>query len=286
MLLALCVVLAIAVAGCGKKEKKAVAGTKPGAWYVALGDSGTSGPGITPVADAGCVRSAVNYPHLLAKKLDVPSFTDVSCGGAKTQNVLTKPQTNKGGEHPLQLAAVGKSTRLVTIGIGLNDYGLSYLLLYQCLETGGKTNKGCQTYLDAPDANFAPYLDRIGDNVTAVVKAVRTKAPKARVVLIGYPRYLPDTGSCPALVPMPEKALERARTVLADVTARYRRIAAETGALFADTYDASTGHDVCSADPWVHGIDGSATDGAQLHPYPAYHRAVADLVADLLEKKQ
>lgn len=279
-LVLLCVALAVTAAGCGRN--KDVVRPKAGSWYVAIGDSGTSGAGIAPVADEGCVRSTINYPSLLAKQLKVPSFTDVSCGGAKTANVLTKPQENKFGKHALQIDAVGPTTRLVTIGIGLNDFGLSYLLLYQCLEPAGEISKGCKTYLKAPEAGFEPYLDKLDANVTAVIEAVRKRAPKARVVLVGYPRYLPDTGSCPDRVPMPAEALDRARTVLADVSERYRKVAAATGALYADTYAASTGHDVCSADPWVHGIQGSRTDGAQLHPYPAYHRAVADLIAALL----
>lgn len=277
--LGICLVLAVAITGCGKKRDAA---PKPGAWYVAIGDSGTSGAGIAPVADESCKRSKIDYPSLLAKKLDVPSFTDVSCGGAKTQNVLAKKQKNKLGEHALQIDAVASSTRLVTIGIGLNDFGLSYVLLYQCVEYKGEISDACQKYLDTPEAGFDPFLDGIAKNVTAVIKAVQKQAPKAKIVLVDYPRYAPDSGGCDDRVPMPAEAMDRARTVLAEVSAEYRKVAEKTGALFADMYDASAGHDVCSSDPWVHGIQGSATEGAVLHPYPAYHQAVADRIAALL----
>lgn len=278
LLVWLCLGLALAVAGCGPAKEH---GPETGAWYVAIGDSGTSGAGIGPVADAGCARSKRDYPALLAAELHVPSFADVSCGGASTENLLTRKQTVKTGERPLQIAAVGSRTRLVTVGIGLNDFGLSYALLYQCIALG-KISDACQKYLDTPATGFAPFIAEISKNVQAVVEAVQRRAPKARVVLVDYPRYAPDSGSCADRMPMPAAAVERARTVLAEVSAAYRKIAEKTGALFAGMYQASEGHDVCSSHPWVHGFRDGTPNGAALHPYPAYHRAVADRIAALL----
>lgn len=273
------------VAGCGKERVEA----QQDAQYVAIGDSGTSGAGIAPVADEGCARSTRNYPSLLAVKLG-DTLADVSCGGAKT-DALTGIQTTKsdGKERAPQLDALSTHTKLVTVGIGLNDSDLAYTLLYVCLPVGGKLSSLCDTYLAAPEAGFAPYLDQLGQKITALVERIKQKAPQATIVLVDYPRYAPDTGSCPARMPLPPVAIERARTVLADVSHRYAAIAARTGVLFADMYDASAGHDVCSADPWVHGqtagtSNGSATDGAILHPYPAYHQAVAARIARLLGK--
>lgn len=279
-LLALGSAAALLVAGCGKSEAP---GPKPGAWYVAMGDSGTSGAGIAPVADEGCARSEENYPSLLAEKLDVSSFADVSCGGATTGNLSGFQDTEDDKKRRPQLDALSSKTRLVTLGIGLNDNDLAFTLLYLCSPSAGNYNPLCADYLKLPAAGFTPYLEKLRANVTAAIEAVQEKAPNARIVLVDYPRYAPDTGDCPTLMPMPTEAVDRARTVLAEVSALYREVAAQTGVLFADMYDASKGHDVCSAEPWVHGsTNGSKTDGAELHPYPAYHRAVADRIADLL----
>ena len=69
--------------------------------YVAMGDSYPAGPGILPystTAPPGCGQSQANYPHLVASVLGL-SLTDVSCGGAKTENleneqVLASPPNN------------------------------------------------------------------------------------------------------------------------------------------------------------------------------------------------
>ena len=68
-----------------------------------MGDSYTAGPGILPVSPTAppqCGQSAANYPHLDAAALGL-SLTDVSCGGAKTENLtneqfpgVTPPQFN------------------------------------------------------------------------------------------------------------------------------------------------------------------------------------------------
>ncbi|WP_414496285.1 hypothetical protein [Streptomyces sp. CRN 30] len=72
----------------------AVAESAAGEVYVALGDSVASGPLIPwPTGPLACGRSTQNYPHPheLAERLDVATFRDVTCGGAKTDH-KTQPQ--------------------------------------------------------------------------------------------------------------------------------------------------------------------------------------------------
>ena len=68
--------------------------------YVALGDSYASAPGIPEQrADPiGCQRSTQNYPALLAQELRIRDYTDVRCGGARTDN-MTAPQPVRPGHH-------------------------------------------------------------------------------------------------------------------------------------------------------------------------------------------
>ena len=89
---------------------------RPGDKYVALGSSFASGPLIPNEVDHSCLRSSNNYPHLVAAKLKL-ALTDVSCGNATTDNVVSTPQ----GANPLQIQAVTPDTKLVTVTIGGND---------------------------------------------------------------------------------------------------------------------------------------------------------------------
>src|SRR3954462_3082801 len=54
--------------------------------YVAMGDSYSAASGDIPpdpTAAPECLRSTVNYPHLIASKVGA-ALTDVTCGGADT----------------------------------------------------------------------------------------------------------------------------------------------------------------------------------------------------------
>src|SRR5215210_6927528 len=62
--------------------------------YVALGDSWSAdvviadangGPDTT-YAPVGCGQSHTNYPKLLARELEIPSFRGATCGGAETDD--------------------------------------------------------------------------------------------------------------------------------------------------------------------------------------------------------
>ncbi len=70
--------------------------------YVAMGTSFAAGTGIGPDIGAGCLRSAENYPHLVAARFGL-TLDDVTCAGAILANLLRTPQR----DHPPQVDAVG-----------------------------------------------------------------------------------------------------------------------------------------------------------------------------------
>lgn len=252
--------------------------------YVALGDSYTAGVGLVPIVDPACTRSDQNYPNLVAEDLHIAHLSDESCAGASSKN-LVETQTTPTGTNPPQLDAVHKDTDLVTIGLGLNDFGLSYALLYLCLPVGGQPSAACTKYLDTPQSAMDTAVRNLGAQVKGDLDAIRKKAPKARIVLVGYPHFLPDTGACPAQVPLPEAALARIRTTLKEVNEAMETSARRARVDYVDMYDDSVGHDVCSSDPWVNGQNNIAGKALAFHPYAAYHQAVAAKIEYLLEKK-
>ncbi|MCW2752834.1 MAG: Lipase 2 precursor [Marmoricola sp.] len=251
--------------------------------YAALGDSYSAGVALTPLSDATCLRSSSNYVGLLADKLHIPSVEDATCGGAKSVN-LTQPQVTAYGTNPPQLDAVSAGTKLVTLGIGLNDYNLSFALLYTCLPVNGVRTATCTAFLNAKQSVITDVIKKMGDLVTNDLKEIRAKAPHARIVLVGYPRLLADDTDCPAQVPVPNEAADRIRETLRDVNDTFIHIASSQKVDYLDMYAASVGHDVCSADPWVNGQTAIPGKAYAFHPFATYHVAVADKLYALLKK--
>ncbi len=238
--------------------------------YVALGDSFVAGGGIATTTTA-CQRSDHNYPALLAKSLDVDSFVDVSCGGATTTDVLesSTPPGNK--KVPAQLDAVDADTDLVTIGIGGNDSGLTAKVAYGCFFARSNAPAACRSTLTTVPA----LLTTTQRNVTETLKAVKARAPKARVLLVGYLRILPGSGMCPA-IPVDPDLLKMAATVEADLDDTLETAAQDAGVDFISLRSMSTGHDACAGEAaWVNGVTAAEGDGILLHPRASGMEAVA-----------
>jgi lysophospholipase L1-like esterase len=239
--------------------------------YVALGDSYTAAPGVPgQTSNDGCLRSSSNYPHLLATSLPVAQLVDVSCSGADTGD-LKRAQLR--GVRP-QLRAVTPATDLVTIGLGGNDLDLFMRLITTCLRQDAATVTGtpCTDTLSpaVPDA-----LDTIERNLVGAVRAVRAKAPSARVLLVGYPQILPAKGTCDE-APFARGDYAFARRVNHGLAQAVEKAARATRATYVDLWRASAGHDLCAADPWINGLDGPGA--APFHPFAAEQSAVARLV--------
>ena len=249
--------------------------------YVALGDSYTSAP-FVPVTDfaGGCLRSDGNYPQLLADQLGA-SVTDVSCGGATTAELTRRQRLGDGrGTVPPQLDAVRAGTDLVTLGIGGNDGDLFERLASACVGPDLRPLARCRS-LGAALADASQVVAGTGRRVAQALRAVRDAAPRADVVLVGYPRLTDPARSCPALPLTPAD-----RGYVARLEARLDRALAAAaraaGARFADLRAASRGHEVCSTDPWVNGGVTDPQTALAFHPFPVEQQAVADTVAALV----
>lgn len=244
--------------------------------YVALGDSYTAGPSINPVdGDSGqCARSSKNYPSLLAEELEAASFTDVSCSGATSDNILQAvPIPGTTEPVPAQLDAVDESTSLVTVGIGGNDDGLFASLAKVCVAPG----EACGTYLST---RLPKVLAATTERVTTVLDAVEQKAPEAEVLLVGYLRVTADGQSCEVLggsgvdtsgVAQGEKQIDAALA----------KAAQAAGVTYVSLTQESEDHNACSDDPWTNGLSAPLGDGITLHPNAEGMEAVADAVADV-----
>ena len=199
LLAAAVLLLLAAVAG------KATAATGP---YVSLGDSYTAGP-LVPNPTGNpilCGRSTHNYPSDVAGTIHPSSFTDVSCSSATTAD-MTQPQSLDNGlqTNPPQFNALSASDALVTLGIGGNDAGL-ISVAEKCAELDAYWPFGtrCKNYYQSSgtDTNVAA-INATGPKVAATIQGIHSRAPQAKVLVVGYPDGLPQNGStCYPVVPL------------------------------------------------------------------------------------
>lgn len=195
--------------------------------YVALGSSYASGPGIEPMEDRGCMRSAGNYPHRLAAGLGL-ELVDATCAGATTADVLLGRQQQVPGGGTVaapQVDSVTPDTTLVTVSIGGNDLGLiggmlgrscGPLLAPNDPAVAATASRACATALGAANppapADFAAVQQSMVDIVGAVRAWCRGRGccsssifpcsiprhPRVRMCLLlrptPSPRGIPTTG--------------------------------------------------------------------------------------------
>ncbi|MEV4665625.1 SGNH/GDSL hydrolase family protein [Micromonospora echinofusca] len=227
--------------------------------YVALGDSYTSAPLVPTQVDLNCLRSNRNYPSLVAASAGSSSFADVSCSGATTEDILVGGSGALGISLPPQLSAVTSNTSLVTVQIGGNDIGFSGIIS-DCAEASLKSPLGspCKNRYTAGGVDqLQARIAATAPKVTAVLQAVRRAAPGARVVVLGYPAILPDSGyGCWPVVPIAYQDVPYLRSVQKSLNTMLAATAAANDANYADVYAPSVGHDTCksSGTRWVEGL--------------------------------
>ena len=247
--------------------------------YVALGDSFASVGTLTMVRTdpLGCARSIDNYPSGVAARLSVAEFVDMTCGAATTVHMTRSQTVPLGGVNRPQFSALTSGTDLVTITIGGNDIGFGEIVL-----TCGK--------LSLPNPNGAPcrqhYTDSLPDRIAAaastvddVLDGIHERAPRAKIVVVGYLRILPPATGCWPLIPVAAGDVPYLNEVQRGLNTMLGKRAAAHGATFVNPGEA-TGHDVCQLPTvkWVEGIIPTSLS-IPVHPNAAGQSHVASLVA-------
>ena len=221
----------------------APAGATSGPRYVALGDSYSAASGNVPpdLSSPLCARSTVNYPHVIAAAVHA-QLTDATCGAAETKDFA-------GSQYPgvaPQLDAVQPNTQLITMTIGGNDSGVFLDSIVDCGAAGVSTlgtGHPCQ------DRYGSSFDDTIRNTtypaLVNALKAVRAKAPHARVAILGYPWIVPTSGGCFPQLPLASGDIPYLREEQATLNDAVRRAAKVTGATYVDMSVVSNGHDAC-----------------------------------------
>jgi lysophospholipase L1-like esterase len=256
--------------------------------YVALGDSYTAGPLITPQDPTipGCIRSDANYPNLVAPDLGLPAFRDVSCSGAETEDMFATQDVDPDPDNPPQLDALDKSTKIVTLGIGGNDIGFTSIA-EKCVQLAAQSNfqgSPCKDFYTTGGDQIAARIAAMAPDLEAVLDAIEVKSPDAKVFTVGYPAILPETttlfAACQPVLPIAEGDVAYLRDgVEKRLNATIRYVAVGHGYRYVDTYTPSIGHDACQAPAirWVEPVV-PAMDSAPVHPNRLGEIGMADAV--------
>lgn len=252
---------------------------------VALGSSFAAGPTLLPVADRAAMRSAANYPHRLAAALDA-DLVDLTVSGATAGTILHAPQVIAPGvRFPPQIDGLPPAADLVTLTAGGNDLGYIGSMLTAAWRRHDPSAPmsallGPQ-YPRIPPVT-AQSLDAVAGELARIVGAVRSRAPRARVVLVDYLTVL-GTASRSSVVDFDVDELRAFRALQDALERAFRHAAGQSGAELVAVSEHSRGHGLGSAAPWVNDFvpDPRRTAGS-FHPTQAGMAAVAALLVTAL----
>ncbi|MGN6664161.1 MAG: SGNH/GDSL hydrolase family protein [Solirubrobacterales bacterium] len=212
--------------------------------YVALGDSYSAASGVLPpdpLAPPECLRSLRNYPHVIAGAIGA-QLQDVTCGGAETSHFF---EAQYPGVEP-QLDALSSGTQLVTMTIGGNDSNVFIETVLACGAAGLSTLGQGSPCKDRYGSSFEETIEnKTYPSLVRALSAVRARAPRARVAILGYPWIMPASGGCFDKMPVAEGDVPYVHGIQATLNDAVRRAAAATGATYVNFNRVSTGHDAC-----------------------------------------
>ncbi len=204
--------------------------------YVALGDSYSAGVGAGSYSGGGCDRSAHAFPVLWAKANDPGSFSNETCSGATTANVLAR-----------QLSVLSDGTTLVSITIGGNDVGFASVMITCVIFS----TSACASAVSVAEAQMSSQLP---GKLNHVLAAVGKHAPNAKVIVLGYPDLydLSRSSGCVGLSTTDRTDLNQAADQL---DAQIRAAAGRYHDIFADVRPAFAGHAICDASSWLYSVN-------------------------------
>lgn len=257
---------------------------------VALGDSYTAGD-LMPLnlasAPPGCLRSSAGYAVRVASALHDPAgLVNASCTNAGVSAMTTAQRTYL-GTNPPQLSALAPNDALVMLTLGGDDLGFMNVL-HTCLKLSWSNPFGspCERHYASRGADqLAALVTTEAARMRTVLTKIHARAPRARVVLVGYPDLFPQKGSCWPVVPVTAGDIRYLRGTEVKLNAMLAAEAAATGTSFVDTYTATTGHDFC-ANGNVRYVEGAVPGSlaAPFHPNARGQAAIAALILAALAR--
>ena len=242
--------------------------------YVALGDSYSSGEGVTPFVEGTdseenpCHRSTRSYPELFATGREGKRYRYLSfaCAGATTEDFFAGGRSVDTPDG--QAATVPLGADLITLTIGGNDLGFGQVMA-TCTFSNCTKNRG---YDDMPER-----IEALRPKLRRVYEALTDRAKEARILVVAYPRFLTNVKRvryCPNDAGLSPEEKNWLNGHLEHVNRVTRAEAEAAGATFVDVEDAFAQHEVCTREAWSIGIHDRHPTWSY-HPNAKGHRAMA-----------
>ncbi len=286
--------------------------------YVALGDSYSAGEGVQPyeegtdTASNQCHRSESEaYSRAVSTSPTAPSYYDfVACSGARTYDYYDGGQYDE--REQLSEQNLGDDVQLVTMTIGGNDAGFTSVLkectlgfeLLPFNNCSGDEEKADNpvdrqfSYLEGTAADTDPEDGGITRSLDTVYSDLRRKAPKARVLVLGYPQFYKSGGTlflpCSGISSTDQ---EWVNSKVRQMNELVERKALAHGFEFVETSSRFSTHRLCEIGgggdrEWFYDIQVdpipsppfARVDEASYHPTEEGHAAMAAAVLDALSR--
>jgi hypothetical protein len=254
------ILLALALPGVALAGQTRQDGVSVGGPFVALGDSFAAGnliPASPSGTPAGCLRSSHDYGADAAAALGATRYIDATCTGATTRN-MTEPEPKLIGTNPPQFSFLAADDSVVTLTIGGDDVGfLRVLKTCGVLSLTDLFGHPCERHYTAGGTDhLVAAINATAPKVAAVLQGIHARARHARVLLVGYPDILPNSGhGCWPQTPFAFGDVPYLRGIEIDLNQMLAGAAAANGATYVDTYRATIGHDACQK-PSVKDVEG------------------------------
>jgi len=239
----------------------------PGVQAVVMGDSTAAGAGLAPVpgsspAARNCGRSADSYAQDLSAANDW-KVLNLACDGATISNGLLGPQTHDGQKFQPQLAVAERAghASIIIISVGADDLNWAAEVKY-CSTTPNCDDKATTAYFQQQLAEFSKnYLDLLS-RLAAL--------PNQPQVIIN--QYYDPFGSAPGCLGPAGLSAANLQTLVSrlnTLNAVLAKGAAQFG--FASPQPDFAGHQLCTPQPYVQGLDAAAP----FHPTALGQLAIA-----------
>lgn len=247
--------------------------------YVAVGDSVAAGLGLPLVPnataeDVACGRSDQAYVTIVASKLDGnPLPKNVSCQGAAVNNLVLPQTVGTIIVGPQLDAAFADGTpRYMSMTMGANDIQWA-TFIGACFVTT------CDT--EANTAAAAALTAAMKAKMQAALLDIQFRSHGAapQVAVTGY--YQPMSDNCVAISGLTLSEIDW----LQEQTALFNAAIKSATENFSFAKFAPidfTGHDICSADPWIQRPGGIPGEPAPFHPNIKGQQAMAEAVLTTL----